>query len=107
MLTPDFRKVLTFDPQADLFARFEEDSCTAYNIMRRHPHQFISLFSLMLSTGMPELEKETDLDYMREELKPDLSNEAAADQFKKLIEGAKNDPFKVWDNATHSFVHPR
>ena len=38
------------------FDRFVRVCCRAYNILRRCSHEFITLFSLMLSTGIPELQ---------------------------------------------------
>ena len=41
---------------SETFDRFVRMCCRAYNILRRCSHEFITLFSLMLSTGIPELQ---------------------------------------------------
>ena len=41
----------------------------AYDIIRNNGHLFLSLFSLMVSTGMPSLQKEEDLTYFKEAMK--------------------------------------
>lgn len=40
----------------------------AFKILRKHGHLFLSLFSMMISTGLPELSSEKDLQYLRETL---------------------------------------
>merc|ERR1712137_958336 len=54
VFTPDFAFVLG-DKGAPKFERFIAVCCQAYNILRAHSHELINLFSLMLSTGIPEL----------------------------------------------------
>ena len=39
--------------------------CKAYNVIREHAHEFVNLFSLMLSTGIPELQKAEDIEWLR------------------------------------------
>ena len=41
---------------SETFDRFVRVCCRAYTILRRCSHEFITLFSLMLSTGIPELQ---------------------------------------------------
>ena len=55
-MTPDFAYVLG-DKGSDKFEQFVGHCCRAYGIMRKHSHMLITLFSLMLSTGIPELQK--------------------------------------------------
>ena len=42
--------------QSPKFVQFVTTCCRAFNVIRRHRHRFVSLFHLMLSTGMPELQ---------------------------------------------------
>lgn len=37
-------------------------------ILRQHGNLIISLFAMMISTGLPELSSEKDLNYLRETL---------------------------------------
>ena len=52
--------------QSEQFKTFKELCCKAYNILRRNSHVFINLLAMMLSTGIPELRSERDLNYLRE-----------------------------------------
>jgi len=40
----------------------------AFLILRKHGCLILSLFSMMISTGLPELSSEKDLNYLRETL---------------------------------------
>lgn len=42
---------------SDMFDRFVDVCCRAYNVLRRNADLLITLFVLMLSTGIPELQK--------------------------------------------------
>jgi len=55
------------------FEDFEEDCCTAYNIIRKEGNILINLFLLMLSAGMPELNKEKDIEFLVERLHFELT----------------------------------
>lgn len=44
----------------------------------------------MLSTGIPELNKEEDLNYLREAFSLNMNNEEANNYFKKLIHESLN-----------------
>ena len=40
---------------SDSFKKFEKYCCEAYNLVRKYSHHLISIFKLMISSGMPEL----------------------------------------------------
>jgi len=63
------------------FERFRELCETAYLILRKDGSLLISLLAMMLSTGMPELQAEADLEYMRTQLQLDQSSEEQALKF--------------------------
>ena len=44
-----------------LFKEFIETSCKAFLILRRHADIFAGLLSMMLSTGIPELQTQEDI----------------------------------------------
>mmetsp|Transcript_5059 Transcript_5059/g.11040 ORF Transcript_5059/g.11040 Transcript_5059/m.11040 type:complete len:1146 (-) Transcript_5059:375-3812(-) len=87
------------------YAEFEELCCKAYNILRRHAHVFINLFSLMLSTGMPELKKPSDIDYLRDAFSLSLNEQEAASKFKALIDESLNCKTTLVNFAIHNLVH--
>jgi hypothetical protein len=45
------------------FKKFQELSVQAFNVLREHAWHLESIFSLMVSAGMPELEALDDLQY--------------------------------------------
>ena len=71
VLTKDFEHVITKGCSKKGAARFEafQKNCEqAFLILRRHGSFIISLFAMMISTGLPELSCEKDLNYLRETL---------------------------------------
>jgi hypothetical protein len=59
----------------------------------------------MLSTGIPELQSEEDIEYLREALELDLSEAEANDHFHKLIyESLKTIATQI-NFAIHIFAH--
>ncbi|KAL7754000.1 Phosphatidylinositol 4,5-bisphosphate 3-kinase catalytic subunit alpha isoform [Sorochytrium milnesiophthora] len=84
VLTPDFVCVICKGDQSK-FDRFVGYCIKAYLVVRRHADVFISLFMLMLSTGIPELQNVSDLQYLRDAFCLGVSEEEAADEFRSLI----------------------
>ncbi|GBG33290.1 Phosphatidylinositol 3-kinase 3 [Hondaea fermentalgiana] len=84
-----------------LFKEFEALCGQAYNILRRNASLLITLFSLMLSSGMPELQRESDIDWVRDRLMLDASEEEAAERFKELIQEA----LSTWTSTLNDFAH--
>ncbi|XP_073944342.1 phosphatidylinositol 3-kinase 92E [Choristoneura fumiferana] len=86
------------------FKIFREHCETAFKILRRHGHLILSLFSMMISTGLPELKSEKDLQYLRETLVLDLSEEKALEHFRlKFTEALKNAWTTSFNWAFHNF----
>ena len=56
MFTTQFLHVMG-GVDSERYLYFVEVCGHAYNIVRRHGHLFLSLFTLMLATGIPELQK--------------------------------------------------
>ncbi|XP_039747137.1 phosphatidylinositol 4,5-bisphosphate 3-kinase catalytic subunit delta isoform [Pararge aegeria] len=70
------------------FKIFRELCETAFKILRKHGHLILSLFSMMISTGLPELSSEKDLQYLRQTLVMDLSEEKAIEHFRLKFDQA-------------------
>jgi len=87
---------------SDQWFKFEEDCCTAYNIVRKEGKKLINLFLLMLSAGMPELNHEKDIDHMVQKLKLELSEQEASKDFKKKIQEAIHTTTRRIDNLAHN-----
>lgn len=82
------------------FNEFESLACDAYKTLRRHANLLITMFSLMVSSGMPELMTDEDIGWLRDKLMLDCAEDQAANDFKKQIEAAyKNKRVKMNDVA--------
>lgn len=71
VMTHDFIHVITkgqTKKEAAEFQRFRETCEQAFLILRRHGGLILSLFAMMISTGLPELSSEKDLNYLRDAL---------------------------------------
>ena len=63
-----------------------DDPFSAFLALREKGCLLISLLAMMLSTGMPELQAESDLEYMRTalQLNDDINEEAALEHFRSV-----------------------
>ncbi|EGC34226.1 hypothetical protein DICPUDRAFT_35373 [Dictyostelium purpureum] len=68
------------------FKSFEDLCAKAYNVIRRKANVFLNLFLMMVSTGLPELNKISDIYYLRDALALELTEELAAQKFKQMIQ---------------------
>lgn len=71
VLTHDFVYIINkgkTDRETDEFKTFKQLCETAFLLLRSHGCLILSLFSMMISTGLPELSSEKDLNYLRETL---------------------------------------
>lgn len=71
VLTHDFVHVINKGQikQKGLEFKFFQEYCEkAFLILRKHGGLILSLFAMMISTGLPELSSEKDLNYLRETL---------------------------------------
>lgn len=102
--TPAMAEVLD-GTSGPTFERFIKYAGRAYNILRRHSHLLITLFSLMVSAGLPELEKPQDVDWVRDKLRLDLTDEEAFSHFRDLIFVSLRTKFTQFDDTIHVFKH--
>lgn len=109
VLTPDFVYVISKrSKDNEAFNRFVQLCVDAYLIIRRYSHLFVTLFSLMISTGIPELRSIDDLDYLREALCLGQSEEEAGQTFRNLIHESLRLGWSTQLNWwLHNLVHSR
>ncbi|XP_030842909.1 phosphatidylinositol 4,5-bisphosphate 3-kinase catalytic subunit alpha isoform [Strongylocentrotus purpuratus] len=91
VLTEDFLKVITKgnDVSKSLeFKKFQELCCQAYLILRDHSNLFISLFTLMLGTEIPELQSIDDVGYLHKTLAVGKTETEALEYFLKQLNDA-------------------
>jgi CRP-like cAMP-binding protein len=74
VFTPAFAAILG-KPGHPNFTNFVEISCKAFNILRKHGNLLITLFTLMLNCGIPELSTPEDIYYLRDMLMLDATDE--------------------------------
>ncbi|KAH8241324.1 hypothetical protein KR032_008131 [Drosophila birchii] len=92
------------DRESDEFRRFQELCERAFLVLRKHGCLILSLFSMMISTGLPELSSEKDLNYLRETLVLDYSEEKAREHFRAKFSEALANSWKTSLNwASHNF----
>lgn len=65
--------------------RFVQLACRAYNSIRRRSHVLVTMFEMMLSAGLPNLNAAGDMAHLKRALAPELSDTEAAEQFTRLI----------------------
>uniref|UniRef100_A0A8C8GLV4 Phosphatidylinositol 4,5-bisphosphate 3-kinase catalytic subunit alpha isoform n=1 Tax=Oncorhynchus tshawytscha TaxID=74940 RepID=A0A8C8GLV4_ONCTS len=83
VLTQDFLIVISKGTQ-----EFQEMCYKAYLAIRQHANLFINLFSMMLGSGMPELQSFDDIAYIRKTLALDKTEQEALDYFMKQMNDA-------------------
>ena len=83
LLPSEFVQVIQKSGDFDFFRRNCE---SAFLVLRENGCLLISLLSMTLSSGMPELKSEADLEYVRGilGLDDDISKEAALEHFRYL-----------------------
>jgi hypothetical protein len=104
VFTPDFARVLGGKEGAE-FAQFVEFGAKAFNVLRGHAALFITLFAMMLSTGIPELEHVEDIDYLREALMLMSSEDDATKRWSELVIESLSSKKTMLNNAIHIAAH--
>lgn len=105
VLTHDFVYVISQDKNTERFSHFQSVCEQAFLIIRRRGNFIISLFAMMLSTGIPEVSSVDDLQYLRETLVLDLSEEQARTHFRaKFTEALKNSWKTSWNWCAHNLA---
>ncbi|KAG7162944.1 Phosphatidylinositol 45-bisphosphate 3-kinase catalytic subunit alpha isoform-like [Homarus americanus] len=85
VLTQDFLRVIAGGAEnpkeSQEFQRFQELCGKAYLALRKYHRLIINLFTLLLSTGMPELQTPEDIAYLRKTLAVGASEQEALEYF--------------------------
>jgi phosphatidylinositol-4,5-bisphosphate 3-kinase len=84
---------------------FEELGGRALNVLRHHAHLLITLFLLMLGTGLPELRNAKDVGYLRDRLLLNMSDEQAKAEFVKWMQEAVGSKRTTFNNIFHNLAH--
>lgn len=70
------------------FLNFQELCYRAYKILHKHSRLLITLFTMMLSTGIPELQSIDDITYLRNTLQVDKNENEALHYFQTQLSDA-------------------
>eukprot|EP00731_Ephydatia_muelleri_P002684 Em0001g2684a len=79
VLTPDFVYVMGGEG-SKTFESYKDLCCKAFLKLRRHANLIVNLFSMMRSTGIPELRCVQDLDHVRKALAISAHTETEAQE---------------------------
>ncbi|XP_060623795.2 phosphatidylinositol 4-phosphate 3-kinase C2 domain-containing subunit alpha [Anolis sagrei] len=89
VLTSDMAYVINGGEKPTIrFQLFVDLCCQAYNLIRKRANIFLSLLSLMLSSGLPELNGIQDLKYVQDALQSQTTDAEATILFTRLIESS-------------------
>ncbi|XP_037627644.1 phosphatidylinositol 4,5-bisphosphate 3-kinase catalytic subunit gamma isoform [Sebastes umbrosus] len=104
VFTPDFLYVMGRDKGRNslYFQRFKETCTKAYLSLRSHSRLLITLFSLMLLTGIPELSAAEDMRYLREALQEEQGEAEAKEHFLHQISVCEQ---KGWTVQANWWIH--
>ena len=84
---------------------FIELCVDVYNILREHSQLLVSLVSLAIPCGLPELQTEKDVLWLYEKLNVDMSDEEAGEHFRMQLNIALNTKGTRINDAAHMLVH--
>lgn len=106
VLTHDFVYVINRGQKNSLeFKIFQEYCEKAFMILRKHGNLILSLCAMMISTGLPELSSEKDLNYLRETLVLSKTDEEALTHFRCKFDEALSNSWKTSLNwASHNIA---
>ncbi|KAL3270242.1 hypothetical protein HHI36_009298 [Cryptolaemus montrouzieri] len=106
VLTHDFVYVINKGSKDSIeFKIFQEYCEKAFLILRKHGNLILSLCAMMISTGLPELSSEKDLNYLRETLVLLKTEKDALEHFKSKFNEALSNSWKTSLNwASHNLA---
>ncbi|KAK3519109.1 hypothetical protein QTP70_016329 [Hemibagrus guttatus] len=104
VLTPDFLYVMgRVNKHSSLyFQRFKDTCIQAYLSLRSQSRLLVTLFSLMLLTGIPELSTAQDMRYLRKALQQDQNEEEARQHLLQQIALCEQ---KGWTVQANWWIH--
>ncbi|KAK3877950.1 hypothetical protein Pcinc_017354 [Petrolisthes cinctipes] len=106
VLIPDFVQVISKGAdnpkESKQFRRFQELCGEAYLALRKHRTFLITLFSLLVSAGMPELQCVDDIEYVRKMLALDMTEKEASRFFHSRFSAASQG---AWTYKVDWFFH--
>ncbi|XP_023812142.1 phosphatidylinositol 4,5-bisphosphate 3-kinase catalytic subunit gamma isoform [Oryzias latipes] len=104
VLTPDFLYVMgrVKSHNSLYFQKFVDTCIQAYLLLRPHSQLLVTLFSLMLLTGIPELSTSEDMRYLKEVLQQEQTDAEAKEHFLQQISECQK---QGWTVQTNWWIH--
>ena len=91
----------------DDFRVFQDKCCRAYNLLRHNSNKILNLFLIMLSAGMPELQKKDEIRKLEKKLNLKSSDREAEKIFIREIKEAMTTFTRRMDNMAHNYKQIR
>ncbi|ESS65610.1 phosphatidylinositol 3-kinase 2 [Trypanosoma cruzi Dm28c] len=88
-----------------IYLYFVDLACHAFNVVRRFGGTLMTHFMLMLSTGIPELQKIEDIGWLRTVLLIDRSSEEAREHYRLQIALATSNFRTLFNDYIHIMTH--
>ncbi|XP_053153244.1 phosphatidylinositol 4-phosphate 3-kinase C2 domain-containing subunit alpha isoform X2 [Hemicordylus capensis] len=108
VLTSDMAYVINGGEKPTIrFQLFVDLCCQAYNLIRKRANLFLNLLSLMLPSGLPELNGVQDLKYVQDALQPQTTDTDATILFTRLIESSLGNVATKFNFFIHNLAQLR
>jgi phosphatidylinositol-4,5-bisphosphate 3-kinase len=104
VFTPMYAHVMN-GTESEEFKLYTDLACRAYQLMRENGHMFMTLFTLMLATGIPELTSVEDIKWLRNCLVLDKDEEEARTHFVDQIKMSLGNMRARINDAVHIIAH--
>eukprot|EP00158_Paraphelidium_tribonemae_P000016 Partr_v1_DN10954_c0_g1_i1_m63471 putative Phosphatidylinositol4,5-bisphosphate 3-kinase catalytic subunit len=104
VFTPQMAAVMG-GPEGGAFRDFLEMGKAAFNVLRANGDLLITLFSLMVGCGIPELSTPDEIDWMRDALHYGLTDEEAGDVWAGLVSDCMNTKATQVNDMFHMIKH--
>ncbi|ETO13949.1 phosphatidylinositol-4,5-bisphosphate 3-kinase catalytic subunit gamma [Reticulomyxa filosa] len=96
------------DDDNQSYQQFIDNCRVAYNVVRKRDRLFFTLMRLMIPSQMPELIRETDIEYMKKMLHLEIERD---EEIEALVIQSLNescaDRRRILDNVVHAWKHSK
>lgn len=87
------------------YRKFVDLGARAFNILRKNGNVIITLFLLMLATGIPQLRGVEDVEWLRKCLVLDKTEDEATEHWKNLVKMSLGNTRARINDAVHIIAH--
>jgi len=111
VFTPDLAYVVgggrRDSKEKERYKQFEELCVKAFNVLRTPANaaQLMGLFKAMTGAGMPELQQDEDIWYMKNRFQLNLKDDEAGKWFNAEANASRKSKFRLFDNFIHNKKH--